>query len=135
MRTRTIVGLGTMTCATALVYIVGTRLSEQALNVLLGITCGIAASIPVSLGLLIALTRQRKARVETEPEEPGQVSSPVPYAPRPAQLPYPPVIVVAPSQNWPLGYDRWLPPGYGTGSGTSPRDWKIFGEEDDEMDA
>ncbi len=35
------------------------RLSSEALNVLVGVLCGVGASIPVSVGLLIALTRER----------------------------------------------------------------------------
>lgn len=44
----------------AVVYQVLERVPSDSLNVALGVMCGIAASVPVSLGLLLALTRQRQ---------------------------------------------------------------------------
>lgn len=40
--------------AVALAYIVGSRLSNEAMAVVVGALCGISASIPVSIGLIIA---------------------------------------------------------------------------------
>lgn len=61
----------------ALTYTVTSRLSEQTLDVMMGLGCGVAATIPVSVGLLIALTRRRQQPAEDEEEHPEYSFAPV----------------------------------------------------------
>lgn len=66
------------------VYQILARVPTDALNVALGVMCGIGASIPVSLGLLIALTRQRQQTMAQ-----GEWSDPEPEPVRVIQQPAP----------------------------------------------
>lgn len=54
------------------VYAIGRILPDQTIMTLVGVMCGIIASIPISVGLLVLLTRDRSAYVtapaETETE-------------------------------------------------------------------
>ncbi len=118
----------------ALVYTITSRLSAEALNVIVGALCGIAASVPVSLGLLIALTRRRDEPVEEEQAASGYPERIDPYPPRPPQSPYPPVIVVAPPQGQlPSPYGGYLPPG-NMHEPTVTRDFRIIGEDEDDLE-
>jgi hypothetical protein len=73
-----------MVFVVALAFIVGNRLSDEAMAVLAGAVCGVGAAIPASL-LVFAVSRQRnednKRRVQ----------------PSASQSVYPPVVIVAPS--------------------------------------
>ena len=120
------------------VYNVTTRLSDQTIDVVVGLSCGLAASVPVTLGLLIALTRRHREPVK-KPEH--VMSYPEPAAPNSSRQPYPPVIVITPQQGqWPNPYGGLpqpasLPPGYNMNDSPLRRDFKIIGEEDDSFDA
>ncbi len=48
-----------VTFAISLAIVVGNRLPGEALAVIVGAFCGISASIPVSIGLVIAASRNR----------------------------------------------------------------------------
>lgn len=136
MNTKTGVVLVLMMFAATLAYYIGSRMSADAINVFVGVMCGIAASVPVSLGLLIALTRPRE-RVE---EEPRTDLHPMPTygAPRP-QMPQ--VIVVAPPQaqygqnQFPFNYNQGASP-YANFATTynenviESRDWRIIGDDE-----
>ncbi|MCS7179604.1 MAG: hypothetical protein N0A03_10130 [Anaerolineae bacterium] len=99
-----------------LAVIVGQRLSDQAMAVLAGAVCGVAASIPPSL-LIIWVTRRR---VETR----GTL----------AGLSYPPVVVVQPPTAYAPGAGdggtRYLPP-MGVPMNAAPvhREFVVVGEE------
>ncbi len=146
MATRTGLILSLIVGAAVLAYQLTSRLSADAINVAVGVLCGIAASLPVALGLLIALTRQRETREdEYEHEadsyaEPPRRQGPAPHAPMSGYgSGYPPVIVVAPPQNQlPNPYAHLLPPGnLPPGSMHEPpisRDFKIIGGDDDTFD-
>lgn len=69
----------------ALAYVIGQRMSIDAMAVVLGVAVGVAASVPTSL-LLVALLRRQSRR------DPYQQPS------YPPQLAQPPVIVVNPGQ-------------------------------------
>ncbi len=136
VRTGTVLVL--MAFAMTLAYFVGTRMSTEALNVAVGVVCGIVASVPVSLGLLIALTRQRD---RAQAEEPREDLYPAPRydVPRPQT---PQIIVVAPPQSqYPPGQSIYgypytggvsyssYPPSYNEDV-IEGRDWRIIGDDE-----
>lgn len=128
--------------AAILAYQIGSRLSDQAIMTIVGVLCGILASIPVSIGLLIALTRERTSYYGPDADalyqDPAPSAYPV-YRPAPPPQPQTPqVIVVAPPQA-PLAphlnpYANYLlPPS--SAPGTMPmqeRNFKIVGDEEEE---
>jgi hypothetical protein len=111
-----------MVFAVSLAVVVGNRLSEQALAVTVGVVCGIAASLPVSFGLLIAASRHWGERT---PEVAERIE-------RPAAPPPPQVIVVAPpQQNAPFYQYPGMPylPARTDDGAYNPREFKIVGDE------
>lgn len=140
---RTGIILALIVGAAVLAYQIGARLSDEAIMTIAGVSCGILASIPVSVGLLIALTRERSmypasafVEPEAEPEpEPYQVYRP---APAPQAAPLPQIIVVAPPQNQMpqnfLPYGNYLAPPTPAAlpAPMQERTFKIVGAEDDE---
>ena len=79
--------------------VVGTRMSSDAIAVLVGVIAGVAASIPCAL-LLLAVTRRREAeRQEPDPDRYGGR-----YPDRPAS---PPVIVVTSGGAGPQPLAPW----------------------------
>jgi len=110
--------------AIALAVIVGNRLSNEAMAVVVGTVCGISASIPVSIGLVIA-SSHNWGRRET-PREIGYDYGAHQYAPQP------PVVIVSPPQpQMPYGYPAQpyaLPAPMNTNTIES-RDFKIVGGE------
>jgi hypothetical protein len=99
---------------------VGTRISSDALAVLVGVTAGVGASIPTAL-ILLAVTRRREQEYQ-EPYEERRRSSP-------------PVIVVAPSSvpqvmsQYPGHYAPQIP------GAPSSRQFKVMGLDEDEAEA
>ncbi len=71
--------LGTVFAAT-LAVVVGKQMSSEAMAVVVGVVCGVAAGIPTSLLLLVVLTRKEQKRVDD--------------VQRVRQGNYPPVVVV-----------------------------------------
>lgn len=145
MTLRTGIGLAAILGAAVLAYQIGARLSDEALITIAGVLCGIVASIPVSLGLVIALTREREHRaaeyqVEREPSvwvDPDPTMYPPP--PRPSfplsPLPgYPPIYLVAPPQaTLPANYLPYPPASNPVPPPPIERDFKIVGDEEDEV--
>ena len=118
---RVVLVLGAIFCVT-LAIVVGNRMSMDATALVVGVACGVLASLPTSLLLIWALTRREQAARDVG---------------RAAQIGmgnhYPPVVVVNPGQ----GYAR---PGFGTPSfypatdelplpGT-PRQFKVIGKSE-----
>ena len=98
-----------------LAVVVANRLSVDAMAVVIGVICGVGASIPTSL--LIVLVAGRRGRRE-EGETRG----------------YPPVVIVNPGNPGATmpGYQRgvpYLPPVLDQGVG--PRQFKVIGDEDE----
>lgn len=62
----------------ALGSFIATRLSEEAIATVAGVLCGIAASIPVSIGLLLLLTRERAYTYGVTQTEPFPQTTPLP---------------------------------------------------------
>ena len=107
--------------AITLAIVVGNRLSNEAMAVVVGALCGISATMPVSIALLIAVKRNW-GRPRAEPDE---------YAPRP-NMQQPPVILIAPPQaaQWQSGFyadQHYLPPS--APAPGAPRSFKIVGDE------
>lgn len=125
----------------ALTYAVTARLSEQTLDVMMGLMCGVAASIPLSVGVLIALTRRREQPAEEEEPALDYPVASAPYGGHTPRQPYPPVIVITPQQGQmpnPYGgllLPGHLPGGYNMNEPPMTRDFKIVGEVDDGYDA
>lgn len=133
--------LALICCGAALVFTVTSRMSEEAINVVVGLICGVAASIPVSVGLLIALTRSREVPDAAEDDGRDYPEPFYPYPTRSPRQPYPPVIVVTPQQSQlPAAFGGLLPPGAfpaGLSMNEPPltRDFRLIGEDDDSLDA
>lgn len=99
-----------------LAIVVGNRMSAEAMAVVVGVVCGVAAAIPMSLLLLFVLTRR-----ERPIEEP-------PYAQPGARYgAYPPVVVIQGGTSAPNGL---LPPYYSNPVEAAPRQFHIVGEEE-----
>lgn len=117
-----------ITFAVTLAYIIGNRLSNEAMAVVVGTVCGISASIPVSIGLVIASSNGWGKR--DEPREIGYDYSSHRFAPQQ------PMIIFAPPQNMPG--QSGMPYGYPHNQSVAPmnapalgapREFKIIGEE------
>ncbi len=115
---RRLIGLSILAFAVTVGIVVANRLSSEAMAVVVGIVCGVLASVPTSLLLLIFVRRMRS--------DSSQQSAP-------PQHQYPPVIVINPNSA-PSGrsQDLWSEPGGSQPAGYVPRDFRIVGEEDEE---
>ena len=111
--------------AVALATVVGNRLSNDAMAVVVGVVCGISASIPVIVGLVIA-TSQNWGRRE-EPREIEYDYRNNRFAPQ-----QPPVVIVSPPQA-PMPYGGYSQNQYYLPPTISPdfnqREFKIVGDE------
>ena len=83
-RLGTLIGLVGIALAVTLAVIVGNRLSDEAMAVLVGAVCGMGAAIPTSL-LIVAVSQQRRSEGNKRRVQPSA-----------SQSVYPPVVVVAP---------------------------------------
>lgn len=104
----------------ALAIVVGTRLSSDAIAVLVGVVAGVAASIPTAL-LLIVVTRRGEADDEDDYYEERRRASP-------------PVIVVAPGSS-----PQMLPQYVGgteaqLGAGPARRRFRVMGYDQEELE-
>lgn len=128
-----------------LAYQIGARLSDEALMTIAGVACGIIASIPVSIGLALALTRERARYPTAEYIEPEfELEPATPYAVRrapspqftPPQFTPPQIIVVAPPQGAQTlaPYNNYFPPltPPALSAPMRERTFKIVGEEDED---
>jgi hypothetical protein len=105
--------------AVALAIVVGSRLPVDAVAVIVGVVCGVLASIPTSL-LVLAVNNRRESRPETA---------------SPNSQSYPPVVVVNAPPGANQGAPMWgampaanwsaMPPAAG------PRQFRIIGQDSD----
>jgi hypothetical protein len=113
--------------AVALAVIVGNRLSNEAMAVVVGAVCGISASIPVSIALVIAASKNWGR--EEGPREIGYDYESRRYAPQPPQI----LVVSPPQHNAPVypysGTSYFPPPQIDDTPYGNPRQFKIIGEE------
>lgn len=143
MTARTGILLAGIVGAAVLAYQIGARLSDGAIMTLVGVMCGIAATIPISLGLLVALTRERTRYAESDgvDAEPATWVDPAPTSfnlplppivPQPPPPAYPPIMLVAPPQGTPPPnyYPYYSPPG-NVPPPPFERDFKIVGDEEE----
>jgi hypothetical protein len=103
--------------AIALAVVIGNRLSNEALAVVVGAVCGISASIPVSIGLVIASANHWG--------RPAQEDAPSPNA-------QPPVVIVnSPQPQMPYGFqpNPYYFPAAMPGGTIESREFKIVGGE------
>ncbi|MBI4788633.1 MAG: hypothetical protein HY782_16500 [Chloroflexi bacterium] len=114
--------------AATFAVVVGNRLSDEAMAVVVGAICGISASIPVSIGFVIAASRHW-GRDDRGGDAPGRGYD----EPRPYAQPQPPVIVISPPQQNQSPYQYPAAPYYLPASnGDAPlgaREFKIIGDE------
>lgn len=145
MKTGTLILVGIVLATIA--YQVVERVPADTLSVALGVACGFAASIPVTIGLMLVLLRQRQARdgyIETpEPESaPARMSyQPAPQPVTAPQMPPPQIIVLTPQgqfapgqlpQGFPLPAQWANPPNpfmHEQANAVDAREWRIIGEE------
>ena len=116
-----VIGLLALAFAITLGVVVGTRMSSDALAVLVGVVAGVAASIPTAL-LLMAVSSRREAEIHAERDDaPGRGS--------------PPVIVVTPGNASPgqLPYDTSY--GYPTSLSRPQRQFRVMGYDDEDEPA
>jgi hypothetical protein len=104
--------------AIALAVVVGSRMSAEAMAVVVGVVCGVAAGIPTSILLLVVLNRRDRLRMDEWEQQMRQQN-------------YPPVVVVqggAP-QGLPQGSQAgyWPPPAPGP---IETRQFHVVGGED-----
>ena len=98
--------------AVTLAVIIGKRMSTEAMAVVVGVACGVIASIPTSL-LILAVSNKRGEREVRQ------------------QRDYPPVVIVNPGNNQP----RYLqPPFQAPPIQTQERQFRVIGDEDVVMD-
>jgi len=90
------------------VYTILDRLTQEALAVLAGATCGVLAAIPTSL-LIVVVSRRLPAQAGERPKQAQQPQPPA-YAGR-QQGTYPPVVVIAPQGTQQHQLPGW--PGWG----------------------
>jgi len=91
-----------------LAVIIGKRMSTDAMAVVIGVGCGVLASIPTSLLILAVTNRRGEREVQRQPN-------------------YPPVVIVNPPNNQP----RYLQPPFPAPMIQSQeRQFRVIGEED-----
>lgn len=104
--------------AVTLAVVVGTRISPDAMAVIIGIICGVLASIPTT-AILLWVLRQREKQMEAHygPAQRGH---------------FPPVVVV--NGHGTNGYGNPHPPPALTAGSTPPgaREFKVVGQENTE---
>jgi len=97
--------------AVTLAVIIGQRMSTDAMAVVIGVACGVLASIPTSL-LILAVSGRQGGRGEREVRQ---------------QRDYPPVVIVNPGNNQP----RYLqPPFQAPPIQEQERQFRVIGDED-----
>ena len=101
--------------AVTLAVIIGQRMSTDAMAVVIGVACGVLASIPTSL-LILAVSGRQGGRREREVQQ---------------QRDYPPVVIVNPGNDQP----RYLqPPFPNPVIQPQQREFRVIGDEDVVLD-
>ncbi len=125
---KTLFAVAAVVFAVALAVVVGNRLPVDAVAVIVGVVCGVLASIPTSL-LILAVGNRRDGRVDSlaagdRRDSRGDVMA------RSGQ--YPPVVVVNAPPGTGNGAPMWSPmPAWPAMPPTGPRQFKIIGQDSD----
>jgi hypothetical protein len=98
--------------AVTLAVIIGKRMSTDAMAVVIGVGCGVVASIPTSLLILAVTNRREERQVQRQPN-------------------YPPVVIVNPGNNPPRYLQPPLPTPMSQGQ---ERQFRVIGGEDVVLD-
>ena len=114
---KTILGLAIICFFVALAVFVGYRMSAEAMAVVIGVVCGVIASIPMSALILFLTQRQRR-----QPEMPQEPQWPPQYM---SQRNMPPVVVIQGGQPMQRPDMMAIQPPM---TATMPRQFKIIGE-------
>lgn len=123
---RVLVGACLVAFAVGLGVTVAYRMQAEAMAVVVGVLCGVGASLPVSLLVLYAVRQGQRAA-----SSPAPSATLAPPAPQPAQQPS--IIVVAPrlpnqpGATWPYPS---LEAGTPAAPARAPRDFTIIGDEE-----
>lgn len=99
----------------ALAVVIGNRMSTEAMAVVIGVVCGVAASIPMALLILLA-TRGGRGSDQVQP----------------TQAHYPPVVVIQGGQATPFMTPQLqapFPTMAGQGQGFQSKEFSVIGEE------
>ena len=103
--------------AVTLAAVVGNRMSAEAMAVVIGIVCGVAAAIPMSLLILLVSRRREQAAEDYTPYGP----------PTRREGAYPPVVVIQGGSPAPT---HLQPPYYSSSVDVAPRQFHIVGEDE-----
>lgn len=116
--------IAAITFALGLAIVVGNRLSNDAMAVVVGTVCGISASIPVSIGLVIAASsnwgKSERAR------DGGDAYGMYRYAERLQ----PPVVIMGPQMPYSYAPNPYALPAPPSNPTIESREFKIIGGED-----
>lgn len=106
-----------------LAVMIGYRISADAMAVIIGIVCGVLASIPTTV-LMVWMVRQRDRQFELQAMQAGQAT-------RFGQ--YPPVVVVNGQGTNGYGLPTMPPPLLASPGPPGSRDFKVIGQENTEI--
>lgn len=115
--------------AVSMAAILGMRMSSDAMAIVVGIVCGMAASIPTSLFVIYAM-RQRDAGRQDPYGQYGSLRGATPYG----AGQYPPVVVVTPpaGNGYPYSQGPLAPSLPAPSNGPGTRSFKVIGQENTE---
>lgn len=117
---RRVIALAIIAFTITLGIVVGNRMSSEAMAVVVGIVCGVLASVPTSIMLLILVRR-----LTSESSQRSQAR----------QQQYPPVVVINPNAGQGnRSNDPWYDASGSQPAGYLPREFKIVGEPEEEDD-
>ena len=114
---RRVVVIVLLAFAVTLALVVGTRMSSEALAVVVGVACGVAAGIPMSVLIVVAMNRRTDAGLARHTTASSAQSAS-----------YPPVVIIQGGTPTP---SNLLPPFYPSAAEAAPRRFRIVGEDDD----
>ena len=107
----------------ALAVMIGSRMSADAMGVVVGVVCGVVASVPTSLVLIWALVRRTQGPGAEVMSRQGMGHN------------YPPVVVVNPGPGY--GASGYGPPmaSHSLPAPGGPRSFKVVGDEETVLDS
>jgi len=110
--TKKVAAVAFIAFAVTLAIVVGKRMSTDAMAVVIGVACGVLASIPASLSILAVSNRREERQVQRRGD-------------------YPPVVIVNPGSSQPRYLQPPLPTAFSSGQ---EREFRVIGDEDVVLD-